>query len=121
VNAIAHPWRLTPARQLGTAATEHHVADLVRLVLLTSPGERLHRPDLGAGLGAVALFEAADPQRVALVEMQARAALRSALGDRIELLDVIVTLSGDSTIVASVTYQVEPMIQATTIQAVVHG
>ena len=52
VNPARHPYRLTPARRLDEAETDRHIADLVRLVLLTGAGERLHRPEFGAGLGA---------------------------------------------------------------------
>lgn len=103
-----HPYRLTPARQLATAELERHIGDLVRLVLLTSPGERLHRPDFGAGLGAAALFEPLDPALLSVIEVRARGSLERSLGDRIELVGVEVGRGGESTIEASVTYRLRP-------------
>ncbi len=100
-----HPYRLTPARRLAQADPDRHIADLVRLVLLTGPNERVHRSDFGAGLGATVLFEPLDRALVGIVEVRARGSLERALGDRIEVLEVAIGSSGESTLVASVTYR----------------
>lgn len=103
-----HPFRLTPARRLDEADPDRHVADMVRLVLLTAPGERLHHPDFGAGLGATALFGPLDGTLAGLVDTRIRSSLDEALGERIEVLDVAVEVSGESTLAASVSYRVGP-------------
>ena len=100
-----HPYRLTPARRLAEADPERHIADLVRLVLLTDPNERLHHSDFGAGLGATVLFEPLDQALVGIVEVRARGSLERALGDRIDVLEVTVSSSGESTLEASVMYR----------------
>lgn len=105
MNAARHPLRLTPSRRLAEANVERHIADLVRLVLLTGPSERLHRPDFGAGLGAAVLFEPLDGALRSVVEVRARGSLERALGDRIEVLEVGVGREGESTLTARVTYQ----------------
>ena len=92
-----HPYRLTPARRLADAASDRHVADLVRLVLLTGAGERLHRPDFGAGLGASVLFEPLDGALRSVVEVRARGSLERARGDRIEVVEVTLDRPGAST------------------------
>lgn len=69
-----HPYRLTSTHAWADADLERHIADVVRLVLLTGPGERLHRREFGAGLGS-AVFEPLDP--ASLVFTEARAAARS--------------------------------------------
>ncbi|HXV34573.1 MAG TPA: GPW/gp25 family protein [Gaiellaceae bacterium] len=114
MSAPRHPYRLTPRRQLAEAELERHVADLVRLVLLTGPGERLHRPDFGAGLGAGAIFEPLDGSLLNLVEVRARGSLESALGDRIEVVEVTVAASGESTLEAAITYRLLPAGRAVT-------
>jgi uncharacterized protein len=52
IDAIQYP--VSVDRALGQLKQEHdydrYVAQLIRQVLLTSPGERAHRPDFGAGL-----------------------------------------------------------------------
>jgi phage baseplate assembly protein W len=108
VKPARHPYRLTPGRQLAPADLERHIGDLVRLVLLTAPGERLHHPDFGAGLGAGALFEPVDPALLSVIEVRARGSLERSLGDRIELVSVELGRHGESTIEASVTYRLRP-------------
>ena len=108
MNPARHPYRLAPARRLADAGEERHVADLVRLVLLTSPGERLHTPDFGAGLGPAVLFEPVQGALTGIVEMRARGSLERALGDRIEVREVTVSRDGESTLRAQVTYRVKP-------------
>ena len=105
MTAARHPYRLTPARRLAVTDRQRHIADLVRLVLLTGPNERLHRPAFGAGIGATTLFEPLDETLVGLVEVRARGSLQQALGDRIEVLEVTVGRSGESTLAADVTYR----------------
>lgn len=100
-----HPYRLSGARRLEEAEIERHIADLVQLVLLTGPRERLHRPDFGAGLGAATLFEPLDGALASVVEVRARGSLDQALGDRIEVVEVKVGRSGESTLLAEVTYR----------------
>jgi phage baseplate assembly protein W len=108
VSAPRHPFRLTPARQLSLANADRAIADLVRLVLLTGPGERLHHADFGAGLGAAALFEPLDPALLGIIEVRARGSLERALGDRIEVTNVAIGRVGESTITAAVTYRRKP-------------
>lgn len=100
-----HPLRLAPGRRLDEASPDRHVADLVRLVLLTAPGERLHRADFGAGLGGSALFGPLDEALAGLVDTRIRGSLDAALGDRIEVVDVAIEVAGESTLAASVTYR----------------
>jgi uncharacterized protein len=120
VTAPRHPYRLTGGRQLATADVERHVADLVRLVLLTGPQERLHRPDFGAGLGSTTIFEPLDGALRGVVEVRARGSLERALGDRIEVVELTVESGadsslGESTLAASVTYRLRPSGRSVTV------
>jgi phage baseplate assembly protein W len=110
-----HPWRVTGTRQLTSVGLERHIADLVRLVLLTGPGERLHHPDFGAGLGAAALFEPLQPALLGIIEVRARGSLNQALGDRIEITEIKIAREGESTITAAVTYRLKPAGSPTTV------
>ena len=101
------PWRVGAGRRLAPATNLEHLDDLVRIVLLTGTGERLHRPGFGAGLGASALFEPLSGALGATVTARARGSLTDALGDRIEVIDVTVTVQ-DSTLRAAVTYRPLP-------------
>jgi phage baseplate assembly protein W len=102
-----HPYRLSATRQLTQVQIEQHIADLVRVVLLTGPGERLHRPDFGAGLGTTTLFEPVDQAIRSVLEVRARGSLEAALGERIEI--VALTIQGrDSTLEAELVYRLVP-------------
>lgn len=101
-----HPYELAPSRRLALADERQHVADLVRLVLLTGPAERLHRPDFGAGLGASALFEGLDAARLGMIEARARGSLQDALGDRVHVERLDVRVEGESTLVVDLSYRV---------------
>jgi phage baseplate assembly protein W len=121
VNPARHPYRLTAGRRLADAETDRHVGDLVRLVLLTGAGERLHRPDFGAGLGARTLFEPLGQALDSVVEVRARGSLQEALGDRIEVVDVAIAHPGESTLEATVTYRVRPAGEVTTTLVRING
>ncbi len=100
-----HPYRLTSTHAWADADLERHIADVVRLVLLTGPGERLHRREFGAGLGS-AVFEPLDPASLVFTEARARGALTTHLGDRIEVVSLELAISDDSTLTAELTYRV---------------
>jgi len=101
------PWVLGPRRRLATGAPLEHLDDLVRLVLLTGPNERLHRPGLGAGLGASTLFEPLSTDLAGTVGARARGSLNDVLGDRLDVIEVTVT-AADSTLSARVVYRPKP-------------
>ncbi|HLL64844.1 MAG TPA: GPW/gp25 family protein [Micromonosporaceae bacterium] len=110
-----HPYRLAAARRLDEADPAQHIADLVRLVLLTSPGGRLHRPGFGAGLGTDVLFEPIGGALSGLVELRARGAITDALGDRIVVDSLTVGTEGESTVTAVVAYRLRDTGEPTTL------
>jgi phage baseplate assembly protein W len=71
---LAFPLRLDAKGRLATVEGEELVAQAIRLVLMTNPGERAMRPRFGAGLAAL-VFEAPSPQTMLLVERRVREAL----------------------------------------------
>jgi len=101
------PWQLGGSRRLATRMPLEHLDDMVRLVLLTGPNERLHRPGFGAGLGASTLFQPLSADLAGTVRARARGSLTAALGDRLDVLDVTVTIA-DSTLSAEVVYRPKP-------------
>ncbi len=116
---VRQPWRLG-GRRLATADYFDHLDDLVRIVLLTGPNERLHRQAFGAGLGASALFEPLGDAIGATVVARVRGSLTDALGDRIAVLDVTVDVA-DSTLSAAVTYRPLPAGDSRTVVASLPG
>jgi phage baseplate assembly protein W len=63
---FAYPARLDAANHLARAAYEEDVRQAVRIILGTNPGERVMRPDFGAGLNDF-LFEPISTTTLALV------------------------------------------------------
>lgn len=114
------PWGIGDGRRLATADYLAHLDNLVRIVLLTGPSERLHRPGFGAGLGPAALFEPLSDALGATVTARARGSLADALGDRIDVLDVTVAVA-DSTLSAQVTYRPRPAGASRTVQLALPG
>lgn len=101
------PWQVDSNRRLARADPLTHLDDLVRLVLLTSPGERLHRPGFGAGLGVATLFEPMTGDVAGTISARAQGSLNDALGDRLEVVSTQVSVA-DTTIYAEVTYRPLP-------------
>jgi Bacteriophage baseplate protein W len=87
-----------------TASTtyEDHVRDLVEQLLLTSPGERVNRPDFGSGLLQL-VFAPTGPEVAAALQFAIEAAVQRWLGDVIELRGLDVD-SEDATLTISVQY-----------------
>ncbi|HET9252848.1 MAG TPA: GPW/gp25 family protein [Candidatus Eisenbacteria bacterium] len=79
-------------RHGGTAITgeDDHVRDMIEQLLLTSPGERVNRPDFGTGLLQMA-FAPNSPELAATLQYTIQAALQRWLGDVITVESLEVT------------------------------
>lgn len=116
---VRQPWRLG-VRRLAPATYLEHLDDLVRTVLLTGPNERLHHPGFGAGLGASSLFEPLSQGLEATVVARTRGSLMDAIGDRIQVLDVVVNIE-ESSLSAEVMYRPLPAGDPRKVVAVLPG
>jgi phage baseplate assembly protein W len=87
-----------------TAATDDsdHIRDMLEQLILTSPGERVNRPDFGSGVLQM-VFAPNSPELAATVQFTLQAAIQRWLGDLIDLQDLEVTAS-DSTLSIEVKY-----------------
>jgi uncharacterized protein len=89
----AFPVAADPARDdVQGANYDEDVRQAVRIILETNPGERVMRPDFGAGLRALA-FEPLDVTTRSLARRQVEQAL-TLWEPRIDLQEVTVTASG---------------------------
>jgi phage baseplate assembly protein W len=70
----AYPVRLSADGTLSTAAYEEDIRQAIRIILGTNPGERVMRPDFGAGLNAL-VFEPINTTTMELVRNRVREAL----------------------------------------------
>ncbi len=84
----AFPFRIDPAsRQAQRTGYEAHVAQMVRQVLLTSPGERADLPEFGCGLRAL-LFAPNSDALSATTQLLVQQALARWLSDHLTVLRV---------------------------------
>ena len=105
----------------GTARTDQpgYLRDLIEQVLFTAPGERLNRPDFGAGLGQL-VFAPTGPEVAATTQMMVHGALQLWLGDLIDVAEVLVTAE-DSTLIVEVSYSARVSQQPGTVRFAVEG
>ena len=86
----AFPFRIdAAARQAARAPYEAHVAQMIRQVLLTTPGERVNLPEFGCGLRRL-LFAPHTEALDATTKLIVRQALDRWLGLHITVSDVVV-------------------------------
>lgn len=95
------PLRLGEDHRLVNPPWELHVDEMIRQVLLTSPGERVNRPDFGTGLLAL-VFAPAGPNLTAL-QVLIQTALVRWLGSLIEVSTVTVT-AHDVNVMVTIVY-----------------
>jgi len=102
MNTLDHPYHFDGrGRTAGTGAADH-VRDLIEQVLFTSPGERVMRPDFGAGLLAL-VFEPNSVTLAATTQFLVQSALQQHLSELISVQSVTVEPL-DSTLRVNVSY-----------------
>ncbi|HEX6740518.1 MAG TPA: GPW/gp25 family protein [Sphingomicrobium sp.] len=77
---------------------------MIEQLLLTRPGERVNRPEFGAGL-MHAVFGASGPEAATALELASRAALHRYLGDIIEVQS-LTARAEDAALIVDVRYVV---------------
>jgi uncharacterized protein len=89
ITSIYYPFAVD--RQLGVLTEEkdfsQHVRQMIMQVLLTSPGERINRPDFGCGLRRLVFAPNSDTS-ANLMQVTVVQALEKWLGDLIEVSEV---------------------------------
>ena len=86
----AFPFRIDPASGQGARVSyEAHVEQMIRQVLLTSPGERVNLPDFGCGLRQL-LFAPYSEALEATTKLLILQALNKWLGNQIQVKEVSV-------------------------------
>lgn len=90
-----------------TAQTDEDgwIHDLILAVLLTSPGERVHRPDFGSGLLQL-VFAPDSPELLTTVQFLVQGALQQWVGHLVEVNQVGVVATGDADLTITVAYTV---------------
>jgi hypothetical protein len=102
VTDVDFPYHVDDRGRTATTTYEEHVRDMIEQLLLTSPGERVNRPDFGSGLLQL-VFAPTGPEVAAALQFAMQAALQRWLGDVIETRNLQVD-SVDSTLTITVEY-----------------
>jgi len=103
-DTLDFPWAVDGTGRTATTGHDEHVRDLIEQVLLTSPGERVMRPEFGAGLLAQ-VFAPGGPETAAASQFLVQASLERELANVIAIESVEVTAQ-DAALIATVAYVV---------------
>jgi Bacteriophage baseplate protein W len=101
---IAFPYGFDRTGRTAAADPDTHIRDLIRQVLLTAPGERLNRPNFGAGTGQLVFAPNSDMLAMAQQSL-IQAGLQQWLSDLIQVQSVQVE-NIDATLQVTVQYTV---------------
>lgn len=101
---VDYPWNIDGRGRTAATDPDDHVRDLIEQVLFTSPGERVMRPDFGAGLLAM-VFEPGGEAVAATAQFLVQSALERILADVIAVQQVAVE-AVDSALLVTVSYVV---------------
>ncbi|HEY3005359.1 MAG TPA: GPW/gp25 family protein [Kribbellaceae bacterium] len=108
----AFPFRIGPGGQAARAAYAAHIAQMIRQVLLTAPGERIDLPDFGCGLGRL-VFAPHDANLDATTQMLVQQALGRWLAQEIDVRQVRVVPPEETGDEAELTLVVEYVLRET--------
>jgi len=101
---IDYPFHFDHFGRTASTSEPDHVRDLLEQLLLTSPGERVNRPDFGSGLRQL-VFAPNSLELAAALQYTIQAALQRWLGDLIDVEALEVTAE-DSTLRVLVRYAI---------------
>jgi hypothetical protein len=90
---IGSPFTVDGRGHLSDPDYDDHIYQLIEQVLFTSPGQRVNRPDFGAGL-LEAVFASQSAELLSAVELAVQGSLERWLGQLVDVESVRVDSSG---------------------------
>jgi phage baseplate assembly protein W len=111
---IAYPFTFDARGRTAEVSRAEHVLELIKMLCLTHPGERVNRPDLGGGARAL-VFSPNSAELAATVRFTLQSNLQRWLGDVIELSELDVAAE-ESTLQIAVRYIVRRTREAVNVQ-----
>lgn len=102
MQTLDYPYRFSGLCRTAVTDRDDHIRDLIEQVLFTSPGERVMRPDFGAGLLAL-VFEPNSETLAAATQMLVQSSLQQHLSHLIAVQSVNV-VNEDATLRIDVVY-----------------
>lgn len=109
---IDYPFHFDQLGRTAATADDDHIRYMIEQFLLTSPGERVNRPDFGCGLLQM-VFAPNSPELAAALQFTIQAGLQQWLGDLIEVKNLEVA-SDDAELRVEVQYVVRRTQQSVT-------
>ena len=106
MDTLDFPYHFDGRGRTATTGTFDHIRDLIEQVLFTAPGERVMRPDFGAGLLTL-VFEPNSTTLAATTKFLVQSALQQHLSHLIAVSDVEVE-NVDATLQVTIRYVVLP-------------
>jgi uncharacterized protein len=104
MRTLDHPYHFSGLGRTAVTGRDDHIRDLIEQVLFTAPGERVMRPDFGAGLLAL-VFEPNSDTLAAATQMLVQSSLQLHLSHLIAVQAVDV-INDDATLRIDVSYVV---------------
>jgi phage baseplate assembly protein W len=99
---VDYPFRIDGRGRTAIAGDDDHIRDMIEQLLFTVPGERVNRPDFGAGLLQL-VFAPNSDALAAATQFAVAAALQQWLGDVVEVQNVTVE-NDDAKLTVTVEY-----------------
>lgn len=87
---VGFPFKLDGRGHVADPDYAEHVRQMIEQLLFTSPGQRVNRPDFGAGLLEL-IFAAESDELLSATELLVQSSLQRWLGDVIDTQRVLVT------------------------------
>ncbi|HWJ72321.1 MAG TPA: GPW/gp25 family protein [Kaistia sp.] len=104
MQTLDYPYRFSSLGRTAVTNRDEHIRDLIEQVLFTAPGERVMRPDFGAGLLAL-VFEPNSSALAAATQMLVQSSLQLHLAHLIAVQAVEV-INDDAVLRIDVSYAV---------------
>jgi uncharacterized protein len=104
MDTLDYPYHFDGRGRTATTATSDHIRDVIEQVLFTSPGERVMRPDFGAGLLTL-VFEPNSTTLAATAKFLVQSGLQQHLSNLISVSEVEVE-NIDATLRVTISYSV---------------
>lgn len=99
---IAFPLDFDSRGRTAACDEDAHIRQMLELLLFTSPGERVNRPDFGCGLLSL-VFAPNSPELATVLQFTVQAAIDRWLGDLVEVRSLSVD-SDEGRVIVSIDY-----------------
>ncbi len=103
---LAFPFRVDSRGRTASTGYDEHVRDMIEMLLFTTPGERVMRPDFGCGLLEL-VFAPNSSEFASALQLSVQASLQRWLGEVISVESLEVT-SEDNVLRVHLVYVVLP-------------